>query len=235
MYSITAKYYDDIYEATGKDYPAEVSKARKLIQKYKNTSGKSLLDIGCGTGIHANLFSKYYQVEGMDLESRMLAVARKNFPEIHFRQGDMVNFKLPQQFDIITCLFSAIGHVKTKVRLQKTIKTMSQHLLSGGILLVEPWFAPEEWNTGSIFTVMVNKPSLKIIRMSRSSKRGKISIVEFQYLIGTSKGIKRGNEILELGLFTKDEYLEAFHLAGLKVIHDPQGLDGRGLYVGIKA
>ena len=146
----------------------------------------------------------------------------------------MVNFKLSQQFDIITCLFSAVGHVKTKVRLQKTIKTMSQHLLSGGILLVEPWFAPKEWNTGSIFTVMVNKPGLKIVRMSRSSKRGKISIIEFQYLIGTSKGIKRGNEILELGLFTKDEYLEAFHLAGLKVIHDPQGLDGRGIYVGIK-
>lgn len=234
MYSITAKYYDDIYKATGKDYHAESNKAHKLIQRYKRTKGNMLLDVGCGTGIHANLIGKHYRVEGLDLEPRMLAIARKNFPKIQFRQGNMSNFKISRKFDVITCLFSAIGHVKTKTLLQKTIKNMSQHLISGGVLLLEPWFAPEEWHTGSIFTVTVNKPGLKIVRMSRSSQRGKISLIEFQYLIGTSKGIEQGSEILELGLFKKEEYLEAFHLAGLKVKHDSKGLDGRGLYVGIK-
>lgn len=146
----------------------------------------------------------------------------------------MIDFKIPQKFDIITCLFSAIGHVKTKVFLQKAIKNMSQHLLPGGVLLIEPWYAPEDWHTGSIYTVTVNKPGLKIVRMSRGSQRGKISIIEFQYLIGTSKGIIRGSETLELGLFTKEEYLEAFHRAGLKVKHDFKGLDGRGLYIGVK-
>ena len=33
---------------------------------------------------------------------------------------------------------------------------------------------------------------------------------------------------------TKKEYLDAFRSAGLKVTHDPIGLDGRGLYIGIK-
>jgi hypothetical protein len=71
--------------------------------------------------------------------------------------------------------------------------------------------------------------------MSHSSQRGNISIIEFQYLIGTPKGIERDTEILELGLFTKKEYLDAFRSTGLKVVHDPNGLDGRGLYIGMKS
>jgi SAM-dependent methyltransferase len=235
MYSKSAKYYDDIYASAGKDYPAETNKVRKFIQKYKRSNGKSLLDIGCGTGVHANLFSKYYQVEGLDIDQKMLSVARKNYPKIRFQQGDMVNFKLKSKFDIIVCLFSAIGYIKTKSRLQRTIKNMVQHLLPGGVLLVEPWFTPNQWHPGRVFTTQVNKPDSKIVRMSLSSQRGNISIIEFQYLIGTPKGIERDIEFLELGLFTKKEYRDAFRSAGLKVVHDPKGLDGRGLYIGLKS
>jgi ubiquinone/menaquinone biosynthesis C-methylase UbiE len=234
MYSKSAKYYDDIYASTGKDYPAEANKVLKFIQKYKQSNGNTLLDVGCGTGIHANLLSKHYQVEGLDIDQKMLSIARKKYPKIRFLQGDMVNFKLGHKFDIIVCLFSAIGYVKTKSRLQRTIKNMVQHLLPGGVLSVEPWFTPNQWHPGRIFTTQVNKPDLKIVRMSHSSQRGNISLIEFQYLIGTPKGIERDTEILELGLFTRKEYLDAFRSAGLKVAHDPKGLDGRGLYIGIK-
>jgi ubiquinone/menaquinone biosynthesis C-methylase UbiE len=234
MESKSAKYYDAIYASVGKDYPAEAKTVRKFIQKYKQSEGDSLLDIGCGTGIHANLLSKHYQVEGLDIDPKMLAVARKNYPEIRFQQGDMVDFKLKKKFDVIVCLFSAIGYVKTKSRLQKTIKSMSQHLLPGGVVLVEPWFTPKQWHPGRSYVTQVNKPDTKIVRMSYSSKKGNISIIEFQYLVGTPKGIERDSEILEMGLFTKKEYLDAFRSAGLQVTHDPIGVYGRGLYIGVK-
>jgi ubiquinone/menaquinone biosynthesis C-methylase UbiE len=234
MYSKSEKYYDDIYASMGKDYPAEVNKARKFIQKYKLSDGYRLLDIGCGTGIHANLLSKHYQVEGLDIDLKMLSVARKNYPKIKFQQGDMVNFELKNKFDIIVCLFSAIGYVKTKSSLQRTIKNMARHLLPGGVLLVEPWFTPNQWHPGRVFTTQVNKSDSNIVRMSLSSQRGNISILQFEYLIGTPKGIERDTEFLKLGLFTKKEYLDAFRSAELKVVHDPEGVDGRGLYIGIK-
>ena len=234
MFSKSAQYYDEIYAAIDKDYAAEVRKAHQLIQKYKKTKGKNLLDVACGTGLHASLLSKYYQVEGLDLDAKMLVVAKKKHPKIRFHQGDMTDFDLGRQFDMIVCLFSSIGYVRTKSRLQKAIKTMSGHLLRGGVLLIEPWFTPEQWHPGRAFMAQVNKPDLKIVRMSYSGQRGKISTLEFQYLIGTSKGIEHSLEIHELGLFTHQEYMDAFKATGLIITHDAEGLDGRGLYIGLK-
>jgi ubiquinone/menaquinone biosynthesis C-methylase UbiE len=234
MFSKSAQYYDEILAANGKDYAMEVEIARKTIQKHKKTDGKLLLDVACGTGIHAEYLSKYYKVEGIDLDEKMLAVARKKQPKIKFTKGDMLNFDMSRQFDIVVCLFSSIGYMKTRSRLTKAVKTMSTHLLPGGVLLVEPWFTPQQWTSGRIFTIHVEKPKLKIARMSHSTQKGNVSYLEFQYLVGTSKGIKHNVETHTLGLFTHEEYLNAFHLAGLKTTHDKNGLDGRGLYIGRK-
>jgi SAM-dependent methyltransferase len=193
-----------------------------------------LLDVGCGTGHHAGLLARYFQMEGLDLDPNILSVARKNYPKISFHLGDMKDFRLTKKFDGIVSLFSSIGYVKTKPNLVRAIKTMEQHLLPGGAMLIEPWFSPAEWHSGRVYSIHVDKPDLKIVRMSCSSRKGNLSIIEFQYLIGTSKGIRYSVEQHRLGLFNKRDYLEAFRKAGLKVIHDPVGLDGRGLYIGIK-
>jgi len=234
MFSKSANYYDEIYTAMDKDYAAEAEKAHQFISIHKRSSGNQLLDVACGTGLHANLLSQFYKVEGLDLDAKMLSVARRKYPAIRFHHGDMLDFELKRQFDAIVCLFSSIGYVKTKPRLQKTIKNMTRHLVPGGVLLIEPWFAPEQWNVGCNFLTTVNQPDLKIVRMSRSTRRGKVSILEFQYLIGTSKGIEHYSEIHELGLFTHKDYVDAFKAANLTVTHDPKGLDGRGLYIGTK-
>jgi ubiquinone/menaquinone biosynthesis C-methylase UbiE len=233
MFSKSAQYYDEIYASVDKDYAAEANKAHQIIQSYKKSTGKSLLDVACGTGFHASLLSRYYQVAGVDLDPEMLAVAKKKHPKIRFHQGDMTNFDLGRQFDVIVCLFSSIGYVKTRSRLPKAIKNMGRHLLPGGVLLIEPWFTPKQWHSGRASITQVNKPDLKIVRMSYSAQKGKISTIEFQYLIGTPKGIEHSVEIHELGLFTHKEYLDAFKVAKLHVAHDPEGLDGRGLYIGI--
>ena len=226
MFSRSEKYYDDIYSALGKDYAAETDKLHEFIQKFKCTSGITLLDVACGTGMHAGLLNQYYNVEGNDLNADMLKVARKKHPEIRFTQGDMRNFDLHRQFDIVTCLFSAIGYMTSRSDLQRAIKNMNRHLLPGGVLLVEPWFTPEQWHVGRVSTTLVDKPDQKIVRMAVAGKRGKLSLLEFEYLIGTSKGIQHLNEHHEFGLFTHEEYMNAMNKVGLQVTHEPEGVDG---------
>ena len=234
MLSGSEKYYDDIYGTMGKDYVAEATKIHELIQTYKRTDGNTLLDVACGTGTHAGLLREWYQVEGTDLNADMLKVARKKHPGIRFTKSDMRSFDLGRQFDVVTCLFSAIGYMKTRTELQKAIRSMSRHLLAGGVLLVEPWFTKEQWKRGRVSTILVDRPAMKIVRMTRGGIRGNISLLDFQYLIGTARGIKHIVEHHEFGLFSEADYMDAFTKAGLPVIHDPEGVDGRGLYIGIK-
>ena len=234
MFSKSAKFYNALYGSMGKDYVAEAQKVHQIIRQHKRSSGKTLLEVACGTGIHASILRENYQVEGLDLDAEMLAVARQTYPDIPFHQADMVDFDLGKQFDAITCLFSSIGYVKTKKRLNQAVQTMTNHLLPGGVIILEPWFTPEQWKPGRVSALFVDQPDLKISRMNISEAEGQLSFFIFHYTVGTPQGIEYFIERHELGLFTHEEYLTAFRKAGLNVFHDPEGLDGRGLYIGLK-
>ena len=61
-------------------------------------------------------------------------------------QGNMLDFDLGRQFDVVTCLFSSIGYVKTVPNMKRAVANMSRHLKPGGVLVLEPWFTPEDWH-----------------------------------------------------------------------------------------
>ena len=234
MFSRSAQYYDAIYLNQGKDYAAEAGKVEALIGQYKQAPGNTLLDVACGTGLHLQHLQDKYQVEGLDLDEKMLAVAREKLPGIPLHHASMVNFRLARTFDAIICLFGSIGYAKTLPHLEEAITSMRRHLKPGGVLIVEPWITPENWSPGKTYAQLVDQPELKIARMSISTGRERLSTVDFHYLVGTPEGIEHFTERHELGLFTDEEYLNAFHKAGLETIHDPVGFTGRGLYIGTK-
>src|SRR5512146_1173554 len=93
MFSKSAEYYDKIYLSRGKNYANEAESAHELIQKHLCSGGNTLLDVACGTGIHAGYLREHYQVECLDLDQRMLDVARKKMPELAYHQGDMTDFE----------------------------------------------------------------------------------------------------------------------------------------------
>ena len=230
MFSRSARIYDAIY-ASIRDYPLEAAELDRLIQD-RRPGARTLLDVACGTGAHLEHLTAY-EVEGLDLDPEMLAVARERLPEVSFHEGDMADFDLGKRFDAVVCLFSSIGYVRTEERLRSAIASMAGHLERGGVLVVEPWLSPDVWLDRHVGAVFVDEPELKIARMNIAQREGNISIVEFEYLVGTPDGIERFTERHELGLFTVEEYLEAFRGAGLEAEHDPEGPMGRGLYVAV--
>ncbi len=232
MYTKSESYYDAIYE-TMKDYSKESRRLRKLIKRHKKSKGNALLDVACGTGQHLPFLRKFFKVEGLDADAKMLAIARKRNPRIIFHRANMANFDLSDKFDVITCLFSSIGYVKTPPRLRSAIRSMVKHLKPGGVLIVEPWLTPQAFKRGLVGAVFVNQPKLKIARINIVKLQGRVSTMTFHYLIGTPKGIRYFTEPHKLGLFTRDESLAAFRDCGLKVVYYSKGFMGRGLYVGV--
>lgn len=235
MFTPSAHFYDLIYQSRGKNYAAEAESVHQLIQQNLRSGGKALLDVACGTGIHTNFLSTHYQAEGLDLDARMLEAAREKYPTLTFHLGDMRNFDLGRQFDVITCLFSSIGYVKTVEALNQTLANFERHLKPGGVLVVEPWFTPADWHPGSIHATFVDEPRLKISRMNTAGQAGNLSFFEFHYLVGTPEGVEHFTERHELGLFTVEESLAAFQACGLDVQRDPLWLNGRGLYLATKS
>jgi SAM-dependent methyltransferase len=239
LYTKSASYYDAVYDViydpySGKDYKSESNRLRLLIRRYKRSDGKSLLDVAVGTGRHLYYLKAWFDVEGLDINRKMLAIAQERNPGVKFHQGDMLTFKLHKKFDVISCLFSAIGYMTTLAKLRRAIRNMALHLEPGGLLIIEPWITPRNFKSGKLHAVLVNQPELKLARIGRSLARGKISLIDFHYLIATPEDTRYFRETEKFGLFTHSEYLGAFGAAGLRVAYDRKGLTGRGLYVGIK-
>jgi hypothetical protein len=146
----------------------------------------------------------------------------------------MTHFNLKSKLDIVTCLFSAIGHLKNTAQLNSAIHTMAEHLKVGGLLVLEPSFRPEVWKRHYIGADFVNEPELKIARISLSDRKGSTAILNMHHLIGTPNGIQYFLERGELQLFKQTDYLDAFHNSGLDLKYNRKGLEGRGLYLGLK-
>ncbi|MBN2305245.1 MAG: class I SAM-dependent methyltransferase [Anaerolineae bacterium] len=234
MYTKSAELYDAIYSE--KDYQAEARAINRLIWEHRRSTGNRLLDVACGTAKHLEYLSQHqYSVLGVDISRELLAVAHQRCPGVDFYVGDMVDFDMGFQVDALTCLFSAIGYVRTFERLQQAIGNMARHLKPGGVMIVEPWFSPDTWTPGTLHATVIDRPDLKITRMTISDMQERTSINVMHYLVGTPDGITYFTERHELGLFTHHEYMDAFRRANLDVIHDPDGLTGRGLYIGRNA
>jgi dTDP-3-amino-3,4,6-trideoxy-alpha-D-glucopyranose N,N-dimethyltransferase len=230
VFTRSAALYDPLY-ATFKDYSREAERLRELIAE-RAPEARTLLDVACGTGKHLELLRPHFEVVGLDLDPELLAIARERVPEVELHEEDMTDFDLGRRFDVVTCLFSSIGYVLTRERLHEAVAVMARHLEPGGVLFVEPWLRPDAWQEGHISMLVVDEPQRKIVRVSRPIRRGDVSVVEFDYLVGTPERVTHFVERHELGLFSDGDYRSAFEAAGLTVDYDAEGLMGRGLYMG---
>ena len=230
MFSRSADIYDAVYSF--KDYAAEAERIHALIQE-RTPGAATLLDVACGTGKHLEQLTRWYEVQGLDLNEDFVAIARDRLGDrAHIHLADMTSFDFARTFDAVTCLFSSIAYVLTEERLDAALAAMALHLEPGGTLVLEPWITPENWMVGRPHLLTVDEPELKIARVTAAGREGDVSILEFDYLVATPEGTRHFTERHEAALFTDEQYRQAFERAGLSVELDEEGLTGRGLYLG---
>ena len=234
MYKKLAKYYDLIYH--WKDYEKEANSIKDLIKKYKKSDGNQLLDVGCGTGKHLECFIDEFSCSGVDINNEMVEEAKTKFKDVIFEQGDMIDFNLKTEFDVILCLFSSIGYVKTYSNLEKTMLNLSNHLKKGGVLIIEPWFTKSAYWVGTPGMTTYDGKDVKIARLNSTKIEGNLSIMEMHYLIAEKdEDVIHFADTHALGLFETDKTLDFMEKAGLKAEFLKDGLmEDRGLFIGIK-
>jgi SAM-dependent methyltransferase len=231
MFTETAELYDLIYSSF-KDYAAETAALANLIRE-RHPRARTILDVACGTAEHARRLTDDfgYEVDGLDLDPVFARIARAKLPRGSVYEGDMTTFELSRRYDVVLCLFSSIGYVRTLDNVRRTLERFRAHLAEGGILLVEPWFPPGFLQPGYTSVNTAKDSEVNVARMSFMEVDDRMSRIVFEYLIGRTTGIERAREVHELGLFTTDEMTACFRDVGLDVTHDPKGLSGRGLFL----
>lgn len=230
----TADVYDLLYEAAGKDYGSDAAGLHGLIQARRPGAG-TLLDVACGTGAHLARLAEWYAVAGVDIEPSMLAVARRRLPAgVPLVAADMRTLALRRRFDAVVCLFSAIGYMRSPAELDAAVAAMAGHLTAGGVLVVDGWIRPGDWqDPGVLQALAAGDGDLVAARVGLSRRDGRRTRLEFQHLIGDrERGIEHVVECHELTLFGDDEYRHAFLTAGLTVDVVPSPHAGRDRYVG---
>jgi SAM-dependent methyltransferase len=232
MFRKSQRFYDAIY--AWKDYPDEVARLESLIDA-RLPAARTLLDVACGTGKHLDLLRRRFEVAGVDADPAMVDIARRRLgPDVPLQVADMADFDLGRRFDVVTCLFSSIAYTRTEPRLRSAVDALVRHAAPGGLIVVEPWFTPDQWTAGHLHAIYVDEPDLKIARLHLSDPPADRLTMTFHYLVGTPEGIEHLTEDHVVGMFTHVQYVEAFRGSGIEPEHDPEGLMGRGLYVGVR-
>lgn len=123
------------------NYPRWGDYIESLFKMY-GCKPQNVLDLACGTGALTVLFaSKGYEMTGIDRAKGMLNIAREKAKEqnlqITFHHGDMLNFRLDQQFDAILCTYDSINYARDEKELSSVFETVSDHLTQDGLFIFD--------------------------------------------------------------------------------------------------
>ena len=227
VFSASAEYYDLVYGK--KDYRGETDRLRELFRRFV-PHGRTILDIACGTGEHLRLLPEY-GVAGIDLEPAFVRIANEKRPDGNFQVANMQLFDLGSKFDILICLFSAIGYLLTPEAILSALGCFKAHLAPGGAIFIEPFFERNAWGTGEAHIISGEDDHRKVCRLMTTDREGDVSILVGHYLIAEGIDVRYAVERHELLLLDRDQWQDFFRDAGLSAEYLPEAFSSRGLYV----
>ncbi len=138
-YGPLARWYDSLTEDV--DYPGLYDYLLDLMHREK-VRPESVLDMACGTGSLSAIFVENgIKCYGMDLSEDMLARAREKYGEMEhapvFLQGNMAEFSLPEQVDVIVCMLDSFNYLTDPMDAVSAIDCFYKALAPGGMLIFD--------------------------------------------------------------------------------------------------
>lgn len=163
VFNAYAKYYDLLYK--NKEYAAEAEYVAALLKRHQKGVGR-ILELGCGTGAHAELLARMgFQVHGVDLSREMLAKAearKASLPaeiaaRLTFCHGDVRSVRTGETYDAVISLFHVMSYQASNADLKSAFETAATHLAKGGVFLFDFWYGP---------AVLLQKPEVRAKRLA---------------------------------------------------------------------
>ena len=111
----------------------------------KHCKGK-VLEIACGTGrIAEPLINSGYNYTGLDLSPTFIYQSQKKYSKGNFICGDMRNFSLDLQFDLIIFPFNSFLHLLIEKDMRSCLKSIKKHLSRDGLFVLDIFIPDPEF------------------------------------------------------------------------------------------
>jgi len=176
-----AKYYNLLYK--DKNYLEEYTYIREILEKH-GANGKTILDIGCGTGKHLNFFKKDgFSVSGVDMSENMISEAKKYLQqEENLICAKASEFQFAKKFDAIVSLFHVMSYQTENSELEKVFKNVSEHLAEGGLFVFDFWYGPAVLTDPPVVRIKrLEDDETKITRITEPEMRYNENIVDVNF------------------------------------------------------
>lgn len=147
--SAAARFYD-----FSPGFPSDVPFYQALIP----SPTAAILELGCGTGrVTLPLAAHCRFIHGVDLSPAMIQLCRDklaqaNLPadRVAVTMGDITDFHLGQQFDLIIAPFRVLQNLETDAQVDGLFRCIDAHLAPGGTCVLnvfKPFMGPDELRT----------------------------------------------------------------------------------------
>jgi SAM-dependent methyltransferase len=114
--------------------PEDVTPVHELLVREGDLAGKRVLDIGCGTGVHAAIFHERFgcDMAGIDPSAGMLEQARAKLPDADLRQGVAEELPFADEAFDAALMMLAVHHLERP----RAFAEARRVLAAGGRLLI---------------------------------------------------------------------------------------------------
>lgn len=139
IYEKLAYVYDHLTRDINRKRTAEF--IEDLFRKH-GLNPRSILDLGCGTGVFAvEMCKRGYSVTGVDLSTDMLSCAKTRITEedaeVFLINQDMTELELNKSMDAAVCLVDGVNHITDPQKVERFFLLVFKHLKPGGLFIFD--------------------------------------------------------------------------------------------------
>jgi 2-polyprenyl-3-methyl-5-hydroxy-6-metoxy-1,4-benzoquinol methylase len=156
MYAYLSQYYDLIFDFN--------PKMDDFMKSFTKTNGIAI-DLGCGTGRLTHLIHEHHMnVVGVDLDTHMIEVAKKKYPNILFKVEDMLkSFQSKTTYDLVTCFGNTIVHLNPN-QLNQLFDSIKIKIKKEGYMVIQTLNYDEILKSKPTHLKTIEKEGIEFIR-----------------------------------------------------------------------